>query len=368
MNLAEERQTKLDRIAAYLDSHGLDGVLLSLRSNFCWATGGAHNHVAQPTAVGCFPLLVTKDGPAVIVDNIEAPRIQDEMAWDAVDYQVYPFFSDGGQAAAIAKAVGSGKVATDAPITGVGLPTLGPDFDALRFVLTDSEIEKHRVLSADASIALETACKAIQPGETEMDIAAMLMASAKSKNVEPLVALVASDENVRKYRHPLPTLKPVEKLFMVVLCGERHGLITSHTRLVSFGPLDDDLAARHRAVATVDVAFQAATTPGATLGEALAEGQAAYAEMGFDGEWQKHHQGGLAGYNCREVVARPGDATPIQVNEVFAWNPSITGTKSEDQSLLTASGIEFLKADTDWPQVEVEWKGTTMERPDILVR
>ena len=368
MTLAEERQTKLDRIAAYLDSHGLDGVLLSLRSNFCWATGGAHNHVAQPAAVGCFPLLVTKDGPAVIVDNIEAPRIQDELSWDAADYQVYPFFSDGGQAAAIAKAVSGRKVVTDAPIAGVGLSMLGADFDALRFVLTDSEIGKHRALSTEASEALENTCRAVSPGETEMNVAAAMMCNAKDRNIEPLVVLVASDENVRKYRHPLPTLKPVDKLFMVVLCGERHGLITSHTRLVSFSPLDDDLANRHRAVATVDVAFQSATNPGATLGEALAEGQAAYAEMGFDGEWQKHHQGGLAGYNCREVVARPGDATPIEVNEVFAWNPSITGTKSEDQSLLTASGIEFLKAETDWPQVEVDWKGVAMSRPDILVK
>ena len=107
MTPAENRQSRLDTINAYLDANSLDGVLLARRDNFSWSTGGAHNHVAQPTAVGCFPILFTRSGPTVIVDNIEGPRIRDEMDWDAVNYEVYPFFSPGGASEAIAKVVGA---------------------------------------------------------------------------------------------------------------------------------------------------------------------------------------------------------------------------------------------------------------------
>jgi len=55
--------------------------------------------------------------------------------------------------------------------------------------------------------------------------------------------------------------------------------------------------------------------------------------------------------------------------QAFAWNPSITGTKSED-TILTAPGggaPEFLTQPLDWPATDVEWGGGTVARPDILV-
>ena len=366
MTPAENRQSRLDTINAYLDAHSLDGVLLARRDNFSWSTGGAHNHVAQPTAVGCFPILFTRTGPTVIVDNIEGPRIRDEMNWDAVNYEVYPFFSPGGASEAIAKVVGSQKVATDTPFDGVDLLPLAGDFDALRTVCTELDMERARKLAYDAARALEEVCRAVQPGDTEMNLAAAMMCNMKDNNIEPLVALVAADANISKYRHPLPTLNAANEYFMIVVCGERHGIITSHTRIASFGPISDELAAKHRAVATVDAAFIASTRVGVTLGEVFAEGQAAYAEVGFEGEWQKHHQGGIAGYGGREHVATPGDKTVVQANQLYAWNPSITGTKSEDQTLCTEAGMEILRPADSWPQIEVEWKGVKMTRSDIL--
>jgi hypothetical protein len=47
---------------------------------------------------------------------------------------------------------------------------------------------------------------------------------------------------------------------------------------------------------------------------------------------------------------------------MVGWNPSITGTKSEDTILTRAAGRapEILTAMTDWPMLG--------QRPDILVR
>jgi hypothetical protein len=53
---------------------------------------------------------------------------------------------------------------------------------------------------------------------------------------------------------------------------------------------------------------------------------------------------------------------------VFAWSPSLAGTRSEDTILATASGPELLTATPDLPVVSVSLDGVEIERPDILRR
>jgi Xaa-Pro dipeptidase len=73
------------------------------------------------------------------------------------------------------------------------------------------------------------------------------------------------------------------------------------------------------------------------------------AVQGYADEWQRHHQGGPAGYEPREYVATPETLDPVGVGQVFAWNPSITGTKSEDTILVGEDGNEILTQIAGWP-------------------
>jgi hypothetical protein len=63
----------------------------------------------------------------------------------------------------------------------------------------------------------------------------------------------------------------------------------------------------------------------------------------------------------------PNETRRVLPNQAFAWNPSIAGTKSEDTILVTENGIEFLSLSSDWPMVEVEYRGQGVKREDILV-
>ena len=184
----------------------------------------------------------------------------------------------------------------------------------------------------------------------------------------PWVLLVAADERIEKHRHPLPTGKTVERRLMLVTCAERDGLISACTRLASFGPIGQELADKHRAVARVDAALITTTRPGRTLGQQFAEAQEAYRAVGFGDQWRLHHQGGSCGYLPREVLAGPGNETAIESDQAFAWNPSITGTKSEDTILCGPGGPRLLAEPTDWPGLTAEWKGQAISRPGILVR
>jgi len=79
-----------------------------------------------------------------------------------------------------------------------------------------------------------------------------------------------------------------------------------------------------------------------------------------------HHQGGPAGYEPREYVATPGSIDTISVGQVYAWNPSITGTKSEDTILVGEMGNEVLTSMDGWPMLSVTVDGQEYARPAVL--
>jgi Xaa-Pro aminopeptidase len=369
MDLKAERATKHGRVAEVLAKHGLDGVLLSRRCNFNWYTCGARNYVGTADDVGNSTLLVTREGAAVLATNIEATRLAaEELSERGIETVSYAYFDAADRARALEKAVGRRRVAADVPVPGIEAARLPPEFNPLRWALTAGEIVRYRAVCQDAVAALETAARRAEPGQTEDDLAGLLAHEVRRRGCLPWVLLVAADERIDRHRHPLPAGNRVERRFMLVIGAERGGLVAACSRLVHFGKLPAELQARHRAVCTVDAALISATRPGARLGDVFAEAQAAYAHAGFPDEWRLHHQGGSIGYLPREVKAGPGETTAALAAQAFAWNPSITGTKSEDTILCTTCGPQVLAAPTDWPRVRAEWKGFGIDRPAILAR
>jgi antitoxin VapB len=217
---------------------------------------------------------------------------------------------------------------------------------------------------------MNAAMQSVTPGMTEQEIAAHLMQAAQSRSAQPIVVLVATDQRIFNFRHPLPTAKRLEHYAMLILCGRQHGLVTSITRLVHFGPLPAELRRKMEATARIDAAMIAATRPGATAGDVFQQTIEAYAQAGYPDEWKLHHQGGPAGYEPRELLATPGSAFKVQASQTYAWNPSITGTKSEDTILVAPEGQpnEILTATPGWPMLSVTVDGQTYERPAIWER
>ncbi|HOF18007.1 MAG TPA: M24 family metallopeptidase [Phycisphaerae bacterium] len=368
MTPQQERQLKHALVCDYLAARGLDGVLLTRRCNFSWYTCGAHNHVGLACDVGVASLLVTRDGATVLANNIEATRLrEEELSGSGIRVVEYPWHDVAAAAKTFAEASRSMRLAADASAGGLKAEPLGRDFDRLRWTLNENEIARYRALCADATGVLDAVGRAARPGMTEHRLAGLLAAEMYARGCTPWTVLLAADRRIERHRHPLPTDLRVERYFMLIVGAERHGLIASHSRLASFGPVPAELADKHRAVATVDAALIGATRAGATLGEIFAEGQAAYDAVGHADQWRRHHQGGSCGYLPRDVKAAPGETLAALANQAFAWNPSITGTKSEDTILCTPNGPELLAPAGAWPTIRAEWKGFVLNRPDILV-
>lgn len=367
MTRAEEVAVKIARLHGLLEKKGWDGVLLTKTGNFAWLTAGGDNHVVSSMEPGIASLLVTTEGKFLLTDNIEQPRLAAEEL-DALGFRpVLAKWWQGGLEAAIAQKTAGLKIGSDVPMRGLRYSE--NDIAPLRWPLLPSEVARYRKVAQDCAAAMNEVCRNdVKPGVTEFEVAADISEELLDRGIDPVVVLIAADDRIKQFRHPIPTFNKVKKYCMVVLCGERQGLIVSMTRLVHFGSLSRDLMRRHQAVATIDARVIAATRPGKTAGDMFKVIRRAYKEVGFPNEWQLHHQGGAMGYATRDWKAHdPDDKTPIVVNQAFGWNPSITGTKSEDTVIAGAKRPEIISAIAGWPMVEIETEVGVIKRPDVLV-
>lgn len=368
MDRREEFRVKSEALLDYMKERSLSGVFVARPANFAWLGCGAYNVVNVTSAFGVAMLGFVDGELHLITKNIEVRRLLeeelDEIASIRTHTATWHEFSGRGESLARSLLAG-GRGASDCGLEGTA--ALTPEFDELRYSLTEAEIERCRVVGRDLRDAVETACRSARPGMRECDAAAALFAECRRRMLEPVVALTAADERIQKYRHPTISDKKISKCLLMAACARRWGLTCAITRIVHFGPLPEDLRRRHDACMRVDAALIAATRPGTAFGAALRKGIEAYAQTGFADEWHLHHQGGPTGYEAREFIATPAEIRPVMERQAVAWNPSITGTKCEDTIIAGADGPEILTGGGDWPTVEIEAGGIKLRRPDILV-
>jgi antitoxin VapB len=271
-----------------LTARGIDAILLKRICNFAWLTDGASSYVNTAADLGAVSLLVTADAQYVLTNNIEATRLGDEepLREQGFDFVVDPWH---GPAAALAALTNGLHLAADTAHPGAA--DVGDALDRLRLTLTPAEGERFRGLGRICAAAIDAAIRQARPGMTEYQIAGSLATETLARGALPIVNLIATDERIFRYRHPLPTAKKLERYAMLVLCGRQYGLVCSITRLVHFGSLPEELRRKELACARVDATMIGRTRPGAVIGDIFQATVDAYAAEGFPGEWQLHHQG-----------------------------------------------------------------------------
>lgn len=366
----DEISVKKSRLMGLMKAQGWDSVILTKRHNFAWATGGADNHVRHSSESGVASLVFFRDGRRmVLTTNIEAPRIMDEeLAGLGFEMAMVSWWKPEERIGALKGLLAGGKTASDDGTPGT--QDIEPYMPPLRMNLTSHEMDKYRWIGKQAGQGIGDTCRQVKKGMTEEEIAGILFHEVQKKGVKPTVMLIAADERISKYRHPIPTALKVKGAVMVVLCARRWGLVVSCTRLARFGAMPAELKRKHEACVNIDGVFMTATVPGASWSGIFHKAAEAYRDAGFREEWQKHHQGGPTGYIEREFTANPGISPNLKagLNMAVAWNPSITGTKSEDTILVTPKGQEIITASPGWPMMTVTVDRKTLRRPNWLIK
>ncbi len=353
----EEQREKRARIKALLAEKGLEAVVLRKGANVAWITGG-RAHIPTTLELSCMDVVVYPDRIVVVTNKIEAGRLKDEELSGDEELIIVNWFE--GRDAHLPKGSKIGVDGADSERTNIQ-----GDIENLRRNLNEFEVARLKEIGRDATEALEEAMLDVDTDESEVEVAGEIAEELWERNLEPVVLLVAGEDRIKKYRHPLPTTAKVGNLVMGVICARRKGLIASVTRLVHFGELTTELKDTYSRLLSVEAAFLDGTKPGATLAEAFKGGQVEYLKQGFDrDEWTNHHQGGPTGYLPRDFTAHEKTNQLIEVRNAIAWNPSAAGLKVEDTLVVTESGFEFVTGSSEWPSLEIAGR----RRPDIAIR
>lgn len=353
---------KLDRLRKTMAAGGFGAAHVSKLGNLAWLLCGGDALVSFADAPVA-EAVVTPQRVVVVMQEIERDRLEREAFPPGVEALYTPWHEAEARAEALKGLFEGRKVLADAP----GLEAVAEgrvevkDFWTLRVPLTAEEVARYRALGRDAAEAFTDALTGVQPGMSEHEIAGRVAKELRTRGMQPALILVAADERLKRYRHPLPTEGRFTERVMAVTCARRGGLYANLTRIVSRRPLGGDEAA-YRGLLGVESTLLRYTQHGVLSHELFGEVKRAYAAAGFPDEWRRHHQGGACGYETRDFVLQPNSKMLLD-GSAYAWNPSLPGLKVEDTVLLLNDQLEVLTGDPRWPSVAVEGRA----RPDVLV-
>lgn len=364
--MTDELRIKLERIAAYCDSNGFDGVHFGSRANFSWLSCGGNATVERSVQGAVADFIVLKDRRYVVASEIERYRIMDEELGADSGFELvsYPWESTCKERA-IAGVTAGRRIASD--IGTFGFELRSEELAELRYSLTPQEIERVRLHGKETAQDFENICRALQPGVTAAETAALVAAAALRRGADAPVILIAFDDRLPKYRHPTPKGGVLKKRALVAGCIEKGGLIVSLSRMVSFGEPDDDFKRRYDACAQAYAAAMGSTSTGRRGAEIYSALCSAYTRSGYAEEWLFHHQGGALGYACRDYVVDQHCSAAVQDRQLFSWNPTVRGTKIEDTVLHVAGALETVTRSTSWPYRRDSRISGDISCPDYLV-
>lgn len=352
---ADELRAKAQRVRDALTRVGADAVTLTSAAALAWLFDGARFHVslAGPPVARA---VVHHAGVLLVAPSNEADRLVHEELGDTVC-----------RALSVTVRQLPWHVPFDAARGLVGLNTveeesLGADLQFARAALLPAEEARYRALCRDLARGLTDVLQAAGPGDREDELGAAVSAMVAGLGAEPLVVLVGGQDR-RHVRHPLPTATPLGRRAMVVVCGRRHGMVANLTRWVRFGPATPSENARDRAICEVEADAFDVLRPGLPLVDLLGVVQRSYPRHGFPAdEWERHHQGGPAGYAGRDPRLTPGVAGRLGARSPVTLNPTAMGVKVEDTVIVSPAGPEVLTVDERWPTVCVRGR----RRPEVL--
>lgn len=340
---------KLQRLQQALAEWGVDRVLLSRRDNIAWLTEGASYYVVERAETGVASLLVMPSGVMLLAPDNEMPRILTEEPLPfACETRRYPWYETQESVLADYR---SGITGSDTPSTG--FHDIQHHMVLLRQGLNETEKQRFRALGREAAIIVEQVARQLHAGISEQQVEAEILKQCLERGIRPVCTLIAADDRIAAFKHPIPGTARLQKKMMLTLGAERAGLHVSLTRMVHLGEPEPALRRRIHALAEIHADILCATAVHRPWRAIFADIQQAYYRHGFPDGWRSHHQGGPAGYGCRDMIVAAATPGKVPPDTAQAWNPTLGGVKSEDTTLLTAEGLEWLTRSDHWPLINI---------------
>ena len=352
----QKNDIRVDRLRQLYQEKGCSSIVLTRIANLTWLLGG-RVWIGTAGDTGLCKAVINDSGVYVLTNNIEGQRLQDEEFGPVPEICTTPWY-DPAAAAALEQETTGAKPLVDTACEN--------EMRLLRSVLLpeqESEVEEICRLCGEAVVRT---VGEIKPGMTEFEISGHLSRNAISLGLQPIVLFTPVDERIATYRHPISGEKKLERIVMLSMGANRNGLHCSITRFVSFGAPDQRTLKSQEIACSVAARLYTKTVPGVSYDTLFQELQQGYAEAGAAHELQLHHQGGLAGFLVRESRVMPGMTDTVYAHQLYAWNPSAPGFKSEDMLLIGENGNRLLTNTPEFPHREYVCEGQVWRLAHIL--
>ncbi len=207
----EEIEEKTERLLRLCSEEGLGGLLINSQANFSWLTAGGTNGIDLSRENGAATLFLRRDGMRFLLANrIEIDRLLTEEL-DGQGYEPVEFAweTEKGNPSIVMDTARS-MLTEELPL-GSDLP-LGGDARLVdgaiaraRYVLTDAEVDRFKTLGRDAGKAIGDMARKLEPGIREREVARLAIDALAAVGAYSLVTLVAADDRLKRFRHPVPT-------------------------------------------------------------------------------------------------------------------------------------------------------------------
>jgi Xaa-Pro dipeptidase len=351
-------------VAALLEEHRCDGLLVLEPENFAWLTaGGSARGVLDTEDLPA--LYFSPEGRWVLTSNVDTARLFDEEL-DGLGFQLKEWPWHWGRTQLLADLCQGRAAACDRAFNGC--KDLGPQLKALRRTLTPYEEACYRALGQIVGHALEAACRTLNPGDTEREVAGQLSHRLMHRGAMPLSLRVAADGRARHYRHCGFTSAEVRSYCLVSATARKYGLCATASRSVCLGEPEASVRRDHDGACKVSANYVASSWPDAVPKQIYASARRVYALTGAEHEWLLCPQGYLAGRLPVEMPITPQTEELLQGHTAITWLSSVGAAMSCDTFLITEEGARTLTVPDTWPLKRIRIQGGEFVRPDLLIR
>lgn len=359
-------QKRLEKLNKQVLAHGFDGIALVPGPNMVYLSG-IHAHLSERPIVFFIP---ADDDPAIIIPTLEASKAR---AAGILEDRIFNWSDEEGYTSAFQRACAQlelsdyllGVEALHMRILELellqryapGLTTshVEPVMTALRIVKDETELASMQKAAEVAEKAIHNLLPRIKIGQTEKQIAAMLVEELVEAGSEgsPFGPIVSSGGNAGS-PHAVPTNRPIQEgeLLVIDYGAIIDGYPSDITRTFAVGEVEPEFARIHEIVRAANEAAKEIARPGATGQELDRAAREVIDDSGY-GPYFIHRTGHGLGLEIHEppYIVETNDE-PLEVGSVFTIEPGIylperAGVRIEDDVVITDTGSRSL---TSYPR------------------
>jgi len=354
-------QKRLERLTKEILAHGLDGITLMPGPNMLYLSG-IHAHVSERPILLFVP---GDDDPAIIIPTLESSKARSA---GIPDEYIFDWNDDEGYAGAFQQACAHLKLwdyllgiealhmrvleleMLQRYAPGLTTAHAEPILSALRLVKDREELAAMKRAAEAAELAMEQLLPQIQIGQSEKQIASMLLqeltiAGSESAAFGPIVSAGPNGASP----HAVPTNRPIEAGDLLVI--DWGAVVDDYpsdiTRTFAIGEIDSELAKIYEIVKQANETAKAIAGPGVT-GRDLDRAARGIIDAAGYGEYFIHRTGHGLGLEVHEPpYIMEGNTELIPVGSVFTIEPGIYlpgrgGVRIEDDVVIMADGCQSL--------------------------